>query len=90
VYQQEGSPISRLREWLGELSKSHHYAKDLLDRINENSAQNDKKALDTLNLKLKKVHPALGTQTMIIPKDGFDKTLIYDVLQILSVTEAKA
>lgn len=90
AYQGEGSPISRLREWLGELSKSHRYAKDLLDRINENSVQHDKKIFDDLNLKLKKGHSSLGSQTMVITKDGFEKTLIYDVLQILSVTEAKA
>lgn len=89
AYRQDGSPISRLREWLGELSKSKQYSDNLLARINEMIKQNNKWKCASMDNNLKKMHPKLCNEVLIVPKDGYDKTPIYDVLQILSVTEAK-
>lgn len=89
AYSQEGSPISRLREWIGELHKSKTYADNLLARINEIIKANDKWKCEAMDNNLKKINPKLCNQELIIPKDDFLKTPIYDVLQILSVTEAK-
>lgn len=89
AYRQDGSPISRLREWLGELSKSKQYSDNLLARINEMIKQNNKWKCAIMDNNLKKMHPKLCNEALIVSKDGHDKTPIYDVLQIISVTEAK-
>lgn len=89
AYRQEGSPISRLREWMGELSKSKQYSENLLARINEMIKANNKWKCEIMDNNLKKINPKLCNQELIIDKDGYRKTPIYDVLQILSVTEAK-
>jgi hypothetical protein len=86
AYRQENSPISRLREWLGELHKSQIYAKNLLERINEMAKANGWKC-EIMDNNLKKINPKLCNQELIVNKDGHAKTPIYDVLQILSVTE---
>ncbi|MGE3614035.1 MAG: hypothetical protein AB7G20_11240 [Sulfurimonas sp.] len=88
AYRQEGSPISRLREWMGELSKSKQYSENLLDRINEMIKTNNKWKCEIMDNNLKKINPKLCNQELVIDKDGYRKTPIYDVLQILSVTEA--
>ena len=89
AYRCEGSPITRLREWIGELHKSQIYADNLLKRINEMAAQNSKWNSCIMDKNLKQFKPELSNENLIIEKDGFKKTPIYDVLQILSVTEAK-
>lgn len=99
AYRCEGSPISRLREWLGELSKSKTYSDNLLKRINEMIVTNGKWKHEIMDNNLKKIHPQLCNQELIIKKEkekncnGVEtellKTPIYDVLQILSATEAK-
>jgi CRISPR/Cas system-associated protein Cas10 (large subunit of type III CRISPR-Cas system) len=88
AYRQEGSPISRLREWMGELSKSKQYSENLLDRINEMIKTNNKWKCEIMDNNLKKINPKLCNQELVIDKDGYRKTPIYDILQILSVTEA--
>lgn len=89
AYRCDGSPISRLREWMGELHKSQTYADNLLKRINEMAAQNSKWGSCIMDNNLKQFKYELSNENLIIDKDGFKKTPIYDVLQILSVTEAK-
>ncbi|MDK9694136.1 MAG: hypothetical protein OEL19_07835 [Sulfurimonas sp.] len=88
AYRQDGSPISRLREWMGELSKSKQYSENLLARINEMIKANSKWKCEIMDNNLKKINPQLCNQELIIDKDGCRKTPIYDVLQILSVAEA--
>ncbi len=90
AYRQEGSPISRLREWIGELNKSKQYSENLLARINEMIKANSKWKCEIMDNNLKKINPQLCNQELIINKDGYRKTPIYDVLQILSVTEAQS
>ncbi len=90
AYRQEGSPISRLREWIGELNKSKQYSENLLARINEMIKANSKWKCEIMDNNLKKINPQLCNQELIVPKDGYRKTPIYDVVQILSVTEAQS
>lgn len=89
AYRCEGSPISRLREWIGELSKSQTYANNLLKRINEMASQNSQWNSCIMDKNLKQFKQELSNDNLIISKDGLLKTPIYDVLQTLSVTEAK-
>lgn len=88
-YRCEDSPISRLREWIGELHKSQTYADNLLQRINKMVSQNSKWDSCIMDKNLKNLKTELSNEKLIIDKDGMRKTPIYDVLQILSVTEAK-
>ena len=89
AYKCDGSPISRLRAWMGELYKSDDYASSMLRRINEmaDASSNWKSCIMEKNLK--RFDTNLSNDTLIIQKDGFDKTPIYDVLQILSATGKK-
>jgi len=89
AYRCDGSPISRLREWMGELSKSSVSAKNMLNRINEMASQNSTWDNCIMDKNLKQFQQELSNENLIIDKDGMQKTPIYDVLQILSVTEAK-
>lgn len=89
AYKCDGSPISRLREWLSELSKSNQSAKNMLDRINEMASQNSKWNSCIMDKNLKQFKQELSNENLIIEKDGYHKTPIYDILQILSLTEAK-
>jgi hypothetical protein len=71
----------------------------MLDRVNEVTAQSGKWKCEIMDKNLKKLLPKLCNQDLIIPKDKekdcngvekeLQKTPIYDVLQILSVTEAR-
>ena len=89
AYRCDGSPISRLRAWMGELYKSDEYASSMLIRINEmaDASSNWKSCIMEKNLR--KFDTNLSNDALIIKKDGFDKTPIYDVLQILSATGRK-
>ncbi len=99
AYAQEGSPISSLRSWMSELHKSHQSADNMLKRIDEMASKNPKWDHEAMDKTLKKLHSELSTKTLIVSKDkekdchGVEKELlktpIYDVLQILSATEAK-
>lgn len=85
-YKQEGSPISRLREWIGELGKSHQYASDLLERINDVIPRKGKWNTEIMDKNLKNLYKSLDSRNLIVEKDGKSKTPIYDILQILSAT----
>ena len=89
AYRCEGSPISRLRNWLGELAKSQKYAQSLLERINEVTEQSGKWRCEIMQKNLQNLYADLSNEKLIVSKDGYNKTPIYDILQILSVTEAK-
>ena len=87
AYRCEGSPISRLRNWLSELYKSKQYASDLLERINEITKQTGKWNTCIMDRNIKNINQELSSETLIVKKDNLDKTPIYDILKILSVTE---
>jgi hypothetical protein len=89
AYRCEGSPISRLRAWIGELYKSDKYASRMLKRINEMAEQSSDWRSCIMEKNLQRFNEELSNDTLIIKKDGFDKTPIYDVLQILSATEVR-
>lgn len=90
AYRNENSPISRLRNWLSELHKSKQFAENLLQRINDITAQNAKWNCDIMNKNLKFFSCELSNDKLIIEKDACKKTPIYDILQIHSVTEVKS
>jgi len=89
AYRRDGSPISRLRAWMGELYKSNKYASFMLERINDMAEKSSDWKSCIMEKNLQEFNEELSNDTLIIRKDGFDKTPIYDVLQILSATEAK-
>jgi len=87
AYAQEGSPISSLRSWMSELHKSHQSADNMLKRIDEMASKNHRWSE---SLKVNDLSKPLLTKEALLPqKDGMTKTPIYDILQILSATEAK-
>jgi hypothetical protein len=89
AYACDGSPISRLRNWLSELGKSRTYSENLLQRINTMLEQSNEWNCKIMDKNLENLYSGLSNDKLIIKKDGELKTPIYDILQILSVTEAK-
>ena len=89
AYRCNGSPISRLRNWLSELGKSSVYSENLLKRINKMLEQSNDWNCDIMDRNLENLDSRLSNEKLIIEKDGKLKTPIYDILQILSVTEVK-
>ena len=89
AYRCDGSPISRLRAWIGELHKSEKYASLMLERINEMAKKSSDWNSCIMQKNLQRFDTNLSNEQLIIEKDGEQKTPIYDVLQILSATEAK-
>jgi len=87
AYRCEGTPISRLREWLKELDNSSLYAQNLLERINIITEQQDNWNCEVMNNNLKKFDKELSNKSLIIKKDRKWKTPIYDILQIISATD---
>ena len=79
------SPSSRLREWLSELYRSKQNAQNLLHRIDKIATENTKYKKSILDDNFAKLHSDLKLDNLIVE----NKTPIYDILQILSVTEAK-
>lgn len=79
-FKKENSPIAKLRDWLTTLSHDKNLAKLQLERINQIS----KDKWDSKNL-----YEGTSLKNLIVKKDGLDKTPVYDVLQILSVTDEK-
>jgi len=89
AYRCNGSPISRLRSWLSELYKSTTSANNLLERINDMIEQSGEWKSCIMDKNLKNFESQLSSKKLLIKKDGHLKTPIYDILQILSITEAK-
>jgi len=83
IYRFEDSPIARLRNWLSELDKNSYLSNELLKRINEVSS---KDVLNSATKVLNKLDKNLSSENLLIKKDGYLKTPIYDVLQIISNT----
>jgi len=90
AYRCDGSPISRLRNWLSELYKSDDNAKNLLNRINQIVKDKNEWNCEIMDKNLKYFHKELSNENLIIDKDGYKKTPIYDILQILSITDKGA
>lgn len=93
AYRCDGSPISRLRSWMSELSKSSQSAINMLDRINDIVKENRKWNCKIMENNLKNLYSKLSNEKLIVDDkndDKYNRTPIYDVLQILSVTEAKS
>jgi hypothetical protein len=86
AYRCDGSPMNSLRNWLSELYKSDTNAKNLLNRINKIVKEKKNWNCDIMDKNLKFFHKELSNETLIVEKDGEQKTPIYDILQILSVT----
>jgi len=89
AYACDGSPISRLRNWLSELGKSQTYSENLLTRINTMLEQSNEWNCEIMDKNLERLDSKLSNEKLIIEKDEYSKTPIYDILQILSVTEVK-
>jgi GTP cyclohydrolase III len=89
AYRCDGSPISRLRNWMSELYKSDESSNNLLSRINEVTEQNGKWKSCIMDKNLKNIDQELSSEKLIVKKDGLNKTPIYDILQILSTTDPK-
>jgi len=87
AYRCDNSPISKLREWLSELYKSYTNANNLLHRINTIVKEKDNWNCEIMDKNLKFFHKDLSKENLIIKKDRKWKTPIYDILQILSVTD---
>jgi len=89
AYRCDGSPISRLRAWLGELYNSREYADRMLERINDMANESNNWNACIMEKNLNRFDKELSNEKLIVEKEGVAKTPIYDVLQILSATEAK-
>ena len=96
AYRCDGSPISRLRNWMGELHKSSTYADNMLNRINEVTSQSGKWSCKIMDKNLENLYSGLSDNVLILPKDkemssdgtekNLEKTPIYDILQLHSAT----
>ncbi len=89
AYRCDGSPISKLRNWLSELGKSSTYSDNLLKRINTMIKQSGDWNCKIMDKNLTHLYNGLTNDVLYIKKDNELKTPIYDILQIHSVTEAK-
>ncbi|PID47067.1 MAG: hypothetical protein CR967_05810 [Proteobacteria bacterium] len=78
-FRKDGSPISRLREWLSELDNNRTYADNELKRINQITTWKSEN--------LSNLYKNLSLENLIVTKDGAEKTPIYDILQILAVED---
>ena len=81
AYKSENSPISKIREWIGELD-NRLYADKLLDRINQISKSKGWR-VEIMDKNLKKLNRNLKSDNLIVD----NKTPIYDVLQIISISK---
>jgi len=89
-YRCDGSPVGKLRNWLDNLHKSSVYARNQLNRINEVAAMSSEWNSTIMNKNLQNLDQHLSNSTLVVKRDGEKKTPLYDVLQILSVTEAQS
>lgn len=79
------SPIASLRKWIGQLHFNDDYAHNMIERIDEMADLQQNYSKDILNKNFKKINENLSLRNPIVD----NKTPIYDVLQILSVTKEK-
>ena len=78
-FRKEDAPKGRLREWLSDLNFDKTLADNQLKRINE--------VTKWKSGNFDKLYRGLKLNNLIVEKDGFSKTPIYDILQILSVED---
>ncbi len=78
-FRKENSPKGRLREWLSDLNFDKTLAANQLKRINEVTKWKSEN--------FDKLYSGLKLSNLLVEKDGFLKTPIYDILQILSVED---
>ena len=78
-FRKEDAPKGRLREWLSDLDFDKTLADNQLKRINE--------VAKWKSGNFDKLYRGLKLNNLIVEKDGFSKTPIYDILQILSVED---
>lgn len=82
IFRDESAPTSRLRQWLSMLDFSKNLADNELKQIS--------KIYDAFatnyDSTLQKFHKDLSLSNLIIQKDGFDKTPIYDIISLISNT----
>lgn len=83
AFRSDESPASRLREWLSMLESNAKLAEIELERINEIYA----KFAQQNETKFRALHRDLSLQKLIVFKDGFWKTPIYDILSLISITK---
>lgn len=82
IFREASAPTSRLRQWLSMLDSNKNLADNELKQIAKiytAFATNHNSALQNL-------HKDLSLSNLIIQKDGFSKTPIYDILSIISNT----
>lgn len=82
IFRDESAPTSRLRQWLSMLDSSKNLADNELKqiaKIYDNFATNHDSAFRNL-------HKDLSLSNLIIQKDGFSKTPIYDIISLISNT----
>jgi hypothetical protein len=79
----KNSPISSLRQWISQLHFNSDYAKNIIERIDEMSDLQPNYKKESLNNAFARLDENLSLKTPIVN----NKTPVYDVLQILSVTK---
>lgn len=82
IFRDENAPTSRLRQWLSMLDSSKNLANNELKQIAKiyaTFATNHDSAFRNL-------HKDLSLSNLIIQKDGFSKTPIYDIISLISNT----
>ena len=80
----KNSPISSLRQWIGQLHFNDNYAQTMIERIDEMADLQPNYSKEILNTNFQNLHSGLSLRNPIVD----NKTPIYDVLQILSVQGA--
>lgn len=82
IFRDENAPTSRLRQWLSMLDSSKNLANNELKQI--------AKIYDNFATKydsaFRNLHKDLSLSNLIIQKDGFSKTPIYDIISLISNT----
>ena len=82
IFREADAPTSRLRQWLSMLDSSKNLADNELKQIAKIYAA----FATNHNSALQNLHKDLSLSNLIIQKDGFSKTPIYDILSIISNT----
>lgn len=78
----EGSPKSRLREWLSEMHKDTNYAESLLKRINQVT---ESKVKIATNNALSKLDKKLNLSELFVEKEGKKISPIHDGVKLASI-----
>lgn len=82
IFRDENAPTSRLRQWLSMLDSSKNLADNELKQIAKIYATFATKH----DSAFRNLHKDLSLSNLIIQKDGFSKTPIYDIISLISNT----